>query len=216
DTKGLLPVEISGRAKASGFDVKSSDLTGGLDLGVSGYLKATLKEGAVSLASAPEGPVLAYWNVGRGRVVYLGMNDMWGDFHLQTSYPIFWYRLLESSFPASELNFKTGTVLPFGTSKTIAAPHASIETSDLYLGDAGFYEIGNRTIAANLLDEKESDITVKRIDNKETDNTDSDNTESEKTFGTKVEKVHLVVLFSILAIILVAIELYYRKHRGDI
>ena len=216
DTKGLLPVEISGRAKASGFDVKSSDLTGGLDLGVSGYLKATLKEGAVSLASAPEGPVLAYWNVGRGRVVYLGMNDMWGDFHLQTSYPIFWYRLLESSFPASELNFKTGTVLPFGTSKTIAAPHTTIETSDLYLGDAGFYEIGDRTIAANLLDEKESDITVKRIDNKETDNTDSDNTESEKTFGTKVEKVHLVVLFSILAIILVAIELYYRKHRGDI
>lgn len=212
ETGGLLPVEVSGMAKPSGFDVESSDLTAGLEFGVSAYLKATLKEGAVALASAPEGPVLAYWNVGRGRVVYLGTNDMWGDFHLRTSYPIFWYRLLESSFPAAgELNFKTGTVLPLVTSETVAAPRATIETSDLYLGDAGFYALGDRTIAANLLDEKESDITVKKIDN-----TDADNTESEMTYGTKVEKVHLDSLFSIIAIIFVALELYYLKHRGDI
>ncbi|MDP3106258.1 MAG: BatA domain-containing protein [Candidatus Methanoperedens sp.] len=217
DTKGLLPVNVSGRAKPSGFEVESSDMTNGLDLGVSAYLKATLKDGAVALASAPEGPVLAYWNIGRGRVVYLGMNDRWGDFHLQASYPIFWYRLLESSFPAaSELNFKTGTVMPLGTAKTVAAPRATIETSDLYLGDAGFYVMGDRTIAANLLDEKESDISVRKIDNTESGNTDPDNTKSEKTFGTKVEKVHLVVLFSIIAIILLALELYYLKHRGDI
>ncbi len=212
DTGGLLPVEVSGRAKPSGFKVSETDMTAGLDLCVSGYLKATLKDGATALASATEGPVLAYWNVGRGRVVYLGINDRWGDFHLQTSYPIFWYRLLESSFLAvAELNFKTGTVLPLGTSKTVAAPHATIETSYLYLGDAGFYALGDRTIAANLLDEKESNITMKKIDNTETDNT-----ESEKTFDTKVEKMHLVVLFSILAVILLALELYYLKHRGDI
>lgn len=207
DTGGLLPVEVSGRAKPSGFEVSETDMTAGLDLGVSGYLKATLKDGAAALASAPEGPVLAYWNMGRGRVVYLGMNDRWGNFHLQTSYPIFWYRLLESSFPAAaELNFKTGTVLPLGTSKTVAAPHATIETSYLYLGDAGFYALGDRTIAANLLDEKESDITVKKFDNKE----------SENISGTKAEKMHLDVLFSILAVILLVLELYYLKHRGDI
>ena len=212
DTGGLLPVEVSGKAKPSGFEVESSDITAGLDLGVSGYLKSTLKEGAVALASAPEGPVLAYWNVGRGRVFYLGMNDRWGDFHLRTSYPIFWYRLLESSFPAAaELNFKTGTVLTPGTSKTVAEPHATIDPSVLYLGDAGFYDLGDRTIAANLLDEKESDIAVKKIDNTETDNTDSQNISA-----TKVKKVHLEILFSIIAIILVALELYYLKHRGDI
>lgn len=217
DTKGLLPVEVSGRAKPSGFKVSETDMTAGLEFGVSGYLRAALKDGAAALASAQDGPVLAYWNVGAGRVVYLGINDRWGDFHLQTSYPIFWYRLLESSFPAAaELNFKTGTVLPLGTEKTVAAPSSTIETSDLYLGDAGFYEIGDKTIAANLLDEKESDITVRKIDNTKSDNTDSDNTGSEKTFGTKIEKIHLVVLFSILAIILMALELYYLKHRGDI
>ncbi|MBU4076982.1 MAG: BatA domain-containing protein [Euryarchaeota archaeon] len=217
DTKGLLPVEVSGRAKPSGFKVSETDMTAGLEFGVSGYLRAALKDGAASLASAQDGPVLAYWNVGAGRVVYLGINDRWGDFHLQTSYPIFWYRLLESSFPAAaELNFKTGTVLPLGTEKTVAAPSSTIETSDLYLGDAGFYEIGDKTIAANLLDEKESDITVRKIDNTKSDNTDSDNTGSEKTFGTKIEKIHLVVLFSIFAIILLALELYYLKHRGDI
>lgn len=212
DTGGLLPVEVSGRAKPSGFEISETDMTAGLDLGISGYLKTTLKDGAVALASASEGPVLAYWTVGRGRVVYLGMNDRWGDFHLQTSYPIFWYRLLESSFPAAaELNFKTGTVLPLGTAKTVAAPHTTIETSDLYLTDAGFYELGDRTIAANLLDEKESDITVKKIDNKE-----SGITKSENISGTKVEKIHLIVPFSILAVILLALELYYLKHRGDI
>ncbi len=212
ETGGLLPVEVSERAKPSGFEVESSDLTTGLEFGVSAYLKSTLKEGAVALVSAPEGPVLAYWNVGRGRVVYLGLNDRWGDFHLRTSYPIFWYRLLESSFPANaELNFKTGTVLPFGASKTVAAPHTTIETSDLYLGDAGFYALGDRTIAANLLDEKESDITVKKFDITETDNKDSQNISA-----TKVEKVHLDILLSILAIILLILELYHLKYRGDI
>lgn len=207
DTKGLLPVDVAGRARPSGFEVVKIDLTVGLEFGVSGYLKAALKEGAVALASAPEGPVLAYWNIGRGRVFYLGLNDGWGDFHLQASYPIFWYRLLESSFPAAnELNFKTGTVLPLGTLEAVAAPHSNIETSELYLGETGFYVIGDRTIAANLLDEKESDITVKKIND----------TDYEKTYGTKVEKVHLDVLFSILAIILLALELYYLKQRGDI
>ncbi len=207
ETKGLLPVEISGKAMPSGFDVKGTDLTAGLEFGVSAYLKATLKEGAVALVSAPEGPVLAYWNVGRGKVVYFGMNEKWGDFHLQASYPIFWYRLLGWTSPAAdELNFKTGTILPFGTIKTIAAPHETIMTSDLYLGDSGFYEIGDRTIAANLLDEKESDITTKKIDNEEL----------QKSYGTKVEKMHFDVLFAILAIILVCIELYYLKYRGDI
>ncbi len=212
ETGGLLPVEILGRAKPSGFDVQSSDLTTGLDLGVSAYLKSKLKEGAVALASAPEGPVLAYWNIGRGRVVYLGLNERWGDFHLLTSYPIFWYRLLESSSPAAdELNFKTGTVLQFGTSKIVAAPHTIIDTSDLYLGDAGFYTLGNRTISANLLDEKESDIAVKKFDN-----TDVDNSESQEISTTKVEKFHLDILFSILAIILPGLELYYLRRRGDI
>ncbi len=207
DTKGLLPVEVSGRAEPSGFEVAGTDMTEGLEFGVSGYLKATLKEGAMALASAPEGPVLAYRNTGRGRVVYLGMNDRWGDFHLQASYPIFWYRLLGSSFPASEeLNFKTGTVLPLGTSMTVSAPRSTIETRDLYLDEAGFYGFGGRTIAANLLDEKESDITVEKTGDAKT----------EKTTGTKVEKMHFDVLLSILAVILLALELYYLKYRGDI
>ncbi len=207
DTKGLLPVEVSGRAEPSGFEVAGTDLTEGLELGVSGYLKATLKEGAVALASAPEGPVLAYRHTGRGRVVYLGMNDRWGDFHLQASYPIFWYRLLGSSFPASEeLNFKTGTVLPLGTSMTVSAPRSTIETGDLYLGESGFYGFGGRTIAANLLDEKESDITVVKTGDAKT----------EKTTGTNLEKMYFDVLLSILAVILLALELYYLKYRGNI
>ncbi len=207
DTKGLLPVEVSGRANPSGFEVTGTDLTVGLDIGVSAYLKATLKEGAVALVSAPEGPVLAYWNMGRGKVVYLGMNEKWGDFHLRASYPIFWYRLLGwTSQAADELNYKTGTILPLGTIKTVAAPHETIMTSDLYLGDSGFYEFSDRTIAANLLDEKESDITVQKIGNEEPG----------KSYGIKVEKMHFDVLFAILAIILVCLELYYLSYRGDI
>ena len=212
DTKGLLPVEVSGRAKPSSFKVAKTDITEGLEFGISGYLNATLKDGAVALTWAPEGPVIAYWNLGRGKVVYIGMNDLWGDFHLQVSYPIFWYRLLGSEDPAiEEQNFKTGTIIPLGISKTIAAPHGNIETSDLYLGDAGFYTFGERTVAANLLDEKESDISIENVLSKDIENRDV-----EKTFSTKVEKLHLDVLFSFIAIILLAFELYYLKRRGDI
>lgn len=212
DTKGLLPVEVSGRARPSSFKVTKTDLTEGLEFGISGYLNATLKDGAVALVRAPDGPVIAYWNLGRGRVVYIGMNDRWGDFHLQASYPIFWYRLIGLAYPAAEeQNFKTGTVLPMGTPKTVAAPHGNIETSDLYLGDAGFYTFGERTVAANLLDEKESDISVENVLIKDIKNRDV-----EKTLSTKVEKMHLNVLFSIVAIILLALELYCLKRRGDI
>lgn len=204
DLIGLLPVNVSERAKPSGFEVAKTDLTAGLDFGVSGYLNATLIEGAVELATAPEGPVLAYRNLGKGQVYYLGLNDGWGDFHLRASYPIFWYRLLGSTY-RGDGNFKTGTVLPLGMSKIVSAPYGTIETSELYLGDSGFYDIGDRTVAANLLDEKESDISIGKMDNG-----------SKNTYAIKPKKIHIDVLLSILAIILVASELFYLKRRGNI
>ena len=103
--------------------LKRSGLTNDIDFGVSKYLKGTIKEGSVELASAKEGPILAYRNIGKGKVVYIGTNEDWGDFHLQASYPIFWYRLLKFEDPASgELNFKSGTLLPLGSEKSIKGP----------------------------------------------------------------------------------------------
>lgn len=209
DTKGLLPVEVSEIADASRFEAKKTDLTDGIDFAVSRYLEGTLKDGAVELASAREGPVLAYWNVGRGMVVYLGMNDQWGDFHLQASYPVFWFKLLKFANPApEELNFKTGTLLPLGSLKQVQGPRFAIETDNLYLDESGFYKVGERTIAANLLDQKESDISIKKID--------LNFIENEKLSRSKIEKKYLSVILSIFAILLIALELYYLRHRGDI
>ncbi len=170
---GLMPVNVSGMADPSRFVTGNTGLTRDIDFGISGYLKAMLKEGAVELASAGEGPVLAYWTVGKGKVVYLGINDKWGEFHLLPSYPVFWFNLLKFSNPASsELNYK----------------------------------IGEKTIASNLLDEKESDISIKKID-----------FETEKKGSeANVERKHFETVFSIFAILMIALELYYLKYRGDI
>ena len=205
DTRGLLPVEVSGMAGPSRFEVKKTGLTEGVDLGISRYLKGELKEGAAGLAAAPEGPILAYWNTGKGKVIYLGINERWGDFHLDTSYPIFWLKLLEFANPGGEeLNFKTGTLLR--TDAERPGPDSTVRTGDLYLDEAGFYKIGDRTIAANLLDEKESDISIRKIDHPG----------NEKAFGESKEKIHPNTVLSLIAIILVALELYYLKQRGDL
>lgn len=207
DAKELLPVNVSGFAKPSRIDVKSSVLTNEIDFGLSKYLKGTIKEGAVELAFAKEGPILAYHNIGKGKVVYIGTNEDWGDFHLKTSYPIFWYRLLEFQDPsAGELNFKSGTLLPLDSEKSINGPHLSIRTDKLYLGETGFYDIEGKTIASNLLDEKESDISIPVINF----------TKIPKVSGSSMEKIHLYILLSLLAILLICLELYYLKYRGEI
>ncbi len=170
DIKELLPVNVSGRAKQSGFAVKNTELTADIDFGTSGYLSGTLKDGAVELASGREGPVLAYWNRGRGKVIYLGINEKWGDFHKEVSYPVFWFRLLEFASPDQN------------------------------------HTIEERIINANLLDEKESDISIKKIDFSQNGEV-SDN---------KVEKIHLDLIFSLFGIMIILLELYYLKYRGDI
>ncbi len=207
DTKDLLPVNVSGIANPSLIDVKRSGLTNDIDFGVSKYLKGTTKEGAVELASAIDGPILAYSFFGKGKIVYIGTNEDWGDFHLKTSYPIFWYRLLEFADPASgELNFKSGTLLPLDSEKSIKGPHLAIRTDKLYLGETGFYEIEDKTIASNLLDEKESDISVPEINF----------TKYKEGSGGSIEKIHLFAILSLLAILFIGLELYYLKYRGEI
>lgn len=207
DIKELLPVNVGDKAKPSRFEVRKSELTADVDFGISSYLNATLKEKAVAFAYGEEGPVLAYWNMGRGKVMYLGINVNWGDFHLRTSYPVFWFKLLKFANPAPEdSNYKTGTVLPLGYLKNVQGPGSNIETSNLYLDEVGFYTIEGQTIAANLLDEKESDIAVKKIDT----------IENKSVSSSKEDKVHLNTLLSILAILLIAVELYYLRYRGEI
>jgi hypothetical protein len=207
DTKELLPVNVSGIANPSKIDVKKSGLTNDIDFGISKYLKGTIKEGSVELASAKEGPILAYRNIGKGKVVYIGINEDWGDFHLQASYPIFWYRLLKFENPANaELNFKSGTLLPLGSEKSIKGPSRTIRTDKLYLDEVGFYEFEDKTIASNLLDEKESDISVSKINF----------TEHGKVPGSSMEKIHIYTILSLLAIIFIGLELYYLKYRGEI
>ena len=184
DTGNLLPVNVSGVAKLSRFKVRNDELTKDIDLGISGYMKAELREGAVELASGEEGPVLAYLNTGKGKVVYLGINDE-GEFHLLPSYPVFWFNLLNFATSAStELNVKTGTLL-----------HKT-----------GFYKIDDKTIASNLLDEKESDISIKGLEIED----------NGREYGKNIEKTHIGVILSIIAILFITFELYYLKNRGDI
>ena len=207
DTKGLLPVQVSNISKPSMIEIIKSGLTDDIDFGVSKYLKGTKKEGSAELAFAKEGPILAYWNIGSGKVVYVGTNEEWGDFHLHSSYPIFWYKLLKFGNTASdELNFKSGTLIPLGVEKTINGPHLTIRTDKLYLDETGFYEIEKKTISSNLIDENESDISVRKINF----------AENEKISGSSMEKIHLETILSFLAILFVVLELYYLRYRGNI
>lgn len=168
DTKGLLPVNVSGEAKPSGFNVVPSELTADIDFGVSKYLRGKINDGSIQLVSGKEGPIIAYRDTGDGKVFYVGINDEWGDFHLKASFPIFWYRLLKFIGPES--------------------PETDLKNY-------------------NLLDEKESNISIKKIDF----------TEIEKVSESKsMEKKHIRPFLSFSAILMVMLELYYLKYRGEL
>jgi len=83
-----------------------------------------------------------------------------------------------------------------------------ITAKELSLDNAGLYTLKDRTIAINLIDEKESDINGKEI---------TKNEQTEFETGKFKEKIpfELTDYFIIIGLIILFIELAYVKVRGD-
>lgn len=178
----LLPVKPTGienETNGTGLgiqEVQASSITKDIrsdEISVHTYLNATERTGSTTLATLENGvPILSYWQVGKGTIFYLGLNDelgdnAWNNFHNLPEYPVFWIKLVEwlgGTGDISEYNLNTGTLTSLSKTEEIKTPSKTFTSNHLLFDEAGIYEISGKKIAVNLYSDKESNTTVDASD----------------------------------------------------
>ena len=92
----------------------------------------------------------------------------------------------------------------------VKTPSTILTTSKLLMDEAGIYEVNNKKLAVNLLDEKESDVNaISKISNQK---------ERQKLFQreSKERDFNLELAVLILAFLFMMAEFFYIKVRGDV
>jgi hypothetical protein len=159
-----LPVSLDGvESGPASLWVRSEGFARGVhfnEIGLFSYPKAAPRKGSTTLVEANGRPILSYWRLGKGIVVYSGL-ELDSDFHLRPEYPIFWYRMVNwiTDVPdAVQSNLKTGETIHLGEVAMIETPSTSFLASSLLLDQVGIYRYQTRTIAANMYDPRESSL----------------------------------------------------------
>jgi hypothetical protein len=158
-------------------------------------------------------PVIAYRPKGKGKSVYFGVLEKNTEFAYSPSYPIFWAELvkfLTEQQDVKKLNFKAGSTLLLDKPQIVKTPTQVLkDQSALVLDEGGLYQLEDRVIAVNLLNEQESNINF------------------EASTGTKsldytlqpvkeTRKLPWGLGLLALALILLLLEMLYVKWRGDL
>lgn len=214
DFKDLLPVTLDGVGGTAFIQVEQLNrFTKNIEFGgVDKFLYAKKKTSAVSIASAMNSTIITFSQFGKGKTFFYGIMEDANDFKLSPSYPIFWVKLVEflvNQENIQNLNTKTGETMLLEDVATIKTPSQKIKQNAFIFDEVGIYEVEDRKIAANMLSEVESDITLRDM------------------VGTSARKVELKPVkeerelsFEIPVIILImallVFELIFIKVRGDI
>ena len=137
------------------------------------YLNVTPRSDSTSLVATENNiPILTYQPIGRGTVVYLGLNDAlgndaWGNFHNLPEYPVFWAKLigwLGGAGDISDYNVKTGAITALSKIQDYTAPGGTMSGNRVLYDEVGIYEVAGKRIAVNLYNDRESDTTVDASD----------------------------------------------------
>jgi hypothetical protein len=159
-----LPVRVTGEAEGpANLWVRSTGFEEGIhfdEIGIFSYIEATARRNSVTMVEANGAPILAYWQLGQGTVIYDGLEKD-SDFHLRPEYPVFWYQMVNwiTGVPdIADSNHKTGEIIPLGAATAIETPSGTLTSSSLDLDEAGIYRYRGEALAANLYDSRESDL----------------------------------------------------------
>jgi hypothetical protein len=160
-----LPVRIAGEAQGpANLWVRNQGFAQGVhfdEIGLSSFPDASPRRRSVTLVEANGIPVLSYWRLGKGTVIYNGLEDG-SDFYQRPEYPIFWYQMVNwiTGVPdLTESNRKTGEMIPLGETTVVETPSGAITTANILLDEAGIYSYRGESIAANMYDPKESALS---------------------------------------------------------
>lgn len=174
------------------------------------YIESTLKDNnSIVIAETNDktsSPIIVVSNYGSGKILYYGIYDEHNSFKISTQYPLFWITSLEyliSKQDYSEVNKKIGEVI-YGDIKD---PDNKKINEYVSVEKTGIYKVDDKEIAVNLLNAEESSLNTNIIT--EIVKTDY---EQEKI----LQKVPMMPFILILSMILILLELYLIKRRGDL
>jgi hypothetical protein len=160
-----LPVRITGESKGPVNPwVRSPEFASQIhfdEIGIYSYLEAAARRSSVTMVEANGAPLLAYWKLGKGTVIYDGLEKD-SDFYYRPEYPIFWksmVKFLEGIPDISASNRKTGELILLGNAVSADTPYGRLTTSSLLLDEAGIYSFQGRTVAASMYNPRESDLS---------------------------------------------------------
>ncbi|MEA1869281.1 MAG: VWA domain-containing protein [Euryarchaeota archaeon] len=224
DTGRLLPISLFEEANETVIkEVRESAMLRDIDvknIAIGHYLRGEEKRGSVAWVLAEDGtPIISFWRVGLGKVVYLGIPDItgdyaWSDFHTMPEYPIFWLNLIDylcGTGGVENCNKQTGSAMQFDSKVRATTPDGRvIRTNSLLLDQTGIYELPDKLVSVNLYDAVESNLKGSGITTTKTAGTSTG-----KTVQTTTKKEFDWILL-ILALVLICTELYYIRSRGEL
>ncbi len=213
DYKGLLPVKLGPKIDGGFVSIEQLNrFTKNIDFGQVNVLhSAELVGEQLIIAGVNEVPVLTIRQAGAGKLVYFGISED-NDFKFSPHYPIFWtefVKYLTEQQDVKNLNFKTGESLLLGEEQVVKTPAQTVKKTALVLDEQGVYELKDRKIAVNLLNELESDVN-----RAVSVGVRSENYELQPVKETREFNLELVLLS--LALILTVFEVFFIKYRGDL
>jgi hypothetical protein len=219
----LLPISITGFSNETDLSLVSENpLTKNLPLTgveVVRHIKGSAVDGSTVLIEASDGsPMLSYIRRGEGTVVYVGLNDItgydpWSGFNTLPEFPLFWKNMFDwlGGTNMDELNVKTGTMLRLPSKQAVINPDGStITTTNLWIDQAGIYNIGGKMVAANLYNSKESNIGEVSLDASSVGSKLIERPETLSSEGKKDISAYLI--WVVLGLILLEIIIIQRRR----
>ncbi|MFC1648018.1 BatA domain-containing protein [Nanoarchaeota archaeon] len=222
----LLPVSYEGEDK-EGADLIIAEpeietLTKDVQFGHIDYYfmsKAKRNVRPIAITKTGNNTIIALQQRNAGKVIYYGIFDQditvdgkpkRSTFKHDLFYPIFWKRAIDilTDTPSVEtLNRRTGKVINLAKGEKVKTPEGNEVEGVFMLENQGVYSFKSQKIAANLLNSKESDVSGRYTE------VDYDNVEEKEVV---IEKpLELTRLFVLVALVLLLVELFYTKLRGD-
>lgn len=219
----LLPISITGFSNETDLNLVSENpLTKNLpltDVEVLRHIKGSAADGSIVLIEASDGsPMVSYIRKGEGTVVYIGLNDITGDnawsgFNTLPEFPLFWKNMFDwlGGTNLDELNVKTGTMLRLPSKQAVINPDGTtITTTNLWIDQAGIYNIGGQMVASNLYNSKESNIAEISLDVSSIGSKLIERPETLSSEGKKDISSYLILV--VLGLILLEIIIIQRRR----
>lgn len=213
--KKLLPLQITGRGNGGFISVEQlNKFTKNADFGSMTEQFTTTKQASdfTTMASLGNDTIIALGKEGNGKLMYYGILESTSDFKYSPSYPIFWtelVRYLTGQLDLKNLNYQTKDTLILEGEQKVKGPIKTVKQATIMLEDAGVYELEDRKIAVNLLDDKESDVNADSA-------LGAKSTEFELKPVKETRKFELEPMLIMIAGIILLLEIVYIKMRGDV